>query len=191
MNASFRTEQCTVSHSLHIMESLWANCLLPRGKASLMRTEMFWLGNFKEPCTNIPSFFPELKQISLMCSSQFPIIGAAHFPSQGLYRVSRKGTPPQLAAPFAHPAWVWFVPVKPAKIHRHVEMLVWFPSPAGANNSLRSIKNSPSSFRGSQLSARLPLFSWTQSWHLHQGHILSGSTGWTSSHLWEATQRGT
>lgn len=52
-------------------------------------------------------------------------------------------------------------------------------------------KNSPGSFRGSQLSARLPLFFRTQSWHLCQGHILSGSTGWISSPLWEAAQRGT
>lgn len=60
-----------------------------------------------------------------------------------LLKDSRKATPPQLAAPFTHPAWVWFVPVKPARIHRHVETLVWFPSPAGANNSLRSIKTLP------------------------------------------------
>lgn len=52
MDAPFRTERCTVSHSLHIMGSLWANCRLPEGKASLMRIEMFWLVNFKEPCTN-------------------------------------------------------------------------------------------------------------------------------------------
>lgn len=39
MDAPFRTERCTVSHSLHIMGSLWANCRLPEGKASLMRID--------------------------------------------------------------------------------------------------------------------------------------------------------
>lgn len=54
MNALFRTERCTVSHSLHIMWSLWANCHLPQGKASLMRTEMFLLVNFQKTLHQSP-----------------------------------------------------------------------------------------------------------------------------------------
>ena len=48
------------------------------------------------------------------------------------------------------------------------------------------IHNPMDSFRGSQLSAKLPLLFKTLSWHLCQGHVLAGSTTLASAHLWEA-----
>lgn len=60
--------------------------------------------------------------------------------------------------------------------------------PAGANSSMWAVKT-PDSFRESQLSAKLPLFSRTLSWHLCQGHVLAGSTPLASAHLWEAMLR--
>lgn len=47
------------------------------------------------------------------------------------------------------------------------------------------------SFRGSHLSATLPLFFKALSWHLRQGHVLAGSTTLASACLWEAELRET
>lgn len=46
-------------------------------------------------------------------------------------------------------------------------------------------------FRGSQLSARLPLFFRALCWHHCQGYVLAGSVTLASAHLWEVTKRET